>query len=159
ACGARLADQGGGATAVAVRPPPRPAPPPPRPRAPSVRPVLLLCPRCGQPARPLPYFSRGVNVAKAMALMIPFNVIGRMLFFFVRKDRFICGACNGLRSGEAAIPLLQTFSAEGGAGYVAALPGGGSGALALYDPQDDLAVLQHQSRRQRARAWSLGAAA
>jgi hypothetical protein len=158
ACGARLVDQGGAATAVAVRPP-RPAPPPPRPHAPSVRPVLLLCPSCGQPARPMPYFSRGVNIAKAMVLMVPFNVFGPMLFFFMRKDRFICGACSRLLSGEAAIPLLQTFSADGGAGYVAALPGGGSSALALYDPNEDLAVLQHQSRRQRARAWSLGAAA
>src|SRR5581483_2897869 len=57
---------------------------------PMAAPVVLSCRHCGRAMRPLPYFSRGVNIAKALALMIPFSVVGPLAFFFLRKDRLIC---------------------------------------------------------------------
>jgi hypothetical protein len=101
--------------------------------------------------RPAAYFSRGANIAKAMLLMIPFSFFGPLLFFLLRKDRLICTICKGVLSGEAAVPLLQAFSTS--------LPAsaGMSGGLAVYDPEEDVGVLERQSRRHRARAWTWGA--
>jgi hypothetical protein len=93
--------------------------------------------------RPAPYFGRAANIAKALVLMIPFNVVGPLLFFLMRKDRFICSACSRLLKDSASAPMLQAMSGEGG--------------LAVYDPEEDQAALQWQSRRQLARAWSRGA--
>jgi hypothetical protein len=94
-----------------------------------------------------------VNVAKAMMLMVPFSFVGPLVFFFLRKDRMICGFCNRLMSGEVALPLLNAFSPDG----AALVPFGG--ALSPYESEDSLAVLEHQSRRQRSRAWTWGAIA
>jgi hypothetical protein len=115
--------------------------------------LVVRCPRCFVPAVPAPYFSRGINIAKAVALMIPFNVMGPLLFFLLRKDRFICGACRKLLSGEASVPMLQGFS--GNAGWLAGMPGAG-GAVATYDPDQDLAVIEGKRQRQLRRAWTWG---
>src|SRR5262249_44187697 len=118
ACGARVSDSGAAIAvrAPAVGPPPPPPPPhsyPPVPRPPAARPVLFLCPRCGRPGQPVPYFNRGVNVAKALFLMIPLSFLGPVLLFFLRKDRLICSACKGLLATEMPMPLLQGIPPEG----------------------------------------------
>jgi hypothetical protein len=119
--------------------------------------VLFLCPRCGRPAQPQPYFNRGVNVAKALFLMIPLSFFGPLFLFFLRKDRLICGACKGLLGTEVAMPLLQGFSATADGRALATVTGPGGAALAIYDPEEDLTVLERQSRHQRTQAWTLGA--
>src|SRR5262249_43154982 len=122
-------------------------------------PVLFLCPRCGRPSQPQPYFNRGVNVAKALFLMIPLSFFGPLFLFFLRKDRLICGACKGLLGAEVAVPLLQAFSATADGRALAPVTGvgRGGGGLAIYDPEEDLTMLERQSRHQRTQAWTLGA--
>src|SRR6185295_19477650 len=102
ACGARVAGALGPPGALSM------AMPVMAPLAPA--PMLLACRSCGRAMRPVPYFSRGVNVAKALALMVPFNVLGPLAFFFLRKDRLICAFCKDVMSGEVAVPLLGAFS-------------------------------------------------
>jgi hypothetical protein len=148
ACGKQL---GGGGVALAPRPPASPLHARiPAPRMTTGQP-LLVCSRCGRPMSPAAYFSRGANVAKAMLLFIPLSFFGPLLFFLLRKDRLICSICKGMLSGEASVPLLQAFSTS--VATTAAAHG-----LSVYDPEEDLAVLEHQSRRHRARAWTWGAA-
>jgi len=119
---------------------------------PQPRPVLVLCSHCGQPMRPVPYFSSGFNIAKAMLLAIPFSFPGPLLFFLLRRDRLICCHCKTLITRNEAMPLLPGIS-----------PGGplvpsisADGRMTMFDPEDDQATLQWQSRRQRRRAWTWG---
>jgi hypothetical protein len=114
-------------------------------------PLLLICSNCGQPMRPAPYFSRAANVAKAVFLFIPFSIIGPLLFFLLRKDRRICTICQAILKGDGAVPL-QAYSADGRLLAATNVAGG----LAVYDPEEDHAALERQSRRFRARAWTWG---
>ncbi len=57
----------------------------------------------------MPYFARGLNVAKA-AVLFPFSVFGPLLLFLIRKDRVVCGNCKALLPGEVHIPLGDTFN-------------------------------------------------
>ena len=97
------------------------------------------------------YFSRGVNVAKAVAL-VPFtNLVGPLIFILLRKDRLICAACQGLLPVDAAARLLNPFSPEDG--LMAS-----DGSLVVQGSLDgDAPLLEKKSRRSRFRAWVMGA--
>ena len=69
----------------------------------------VFCQSCGQRTLPMPYFARGLNVAKA-AVLFPFSVFGPLLLFLIRKDRVVCGNCKALLPGEVHIPLGDTFN-------------------------------------------------
>jgi len=114
--------------------------------------MLFICSRCGCPTRPLPYFSRAVNLAKAMLLLIPFSVFGPLVFFLLRKDQLICSICKKMLGGKADVPLLRAVSPDG-----QLLPGFLAAGLAVYDSGQDEGALQRQSQRFRARAWTWGA--
>lgn len=97
----------------------------------------VLCPRCGARTAPVPYFSRGVNIAKAVALAIPFTFVGPVLFFFWRKDTFICTGCRRMLPFEAPVGLLEAFSPT----TTALPPEGYETALALRtQPEGALAI-------------------
>ena len=113
---------------------------------------MVLCPHCGQPMRPVPYFSSGLNIAKAMVLTIPFSFPGPLLFFLLRRDRMICCHCKTLLSRRETMPLLSGVS-SGGA-LVSSISA--DGRMTLFDPEEDQTSLQWQSRRNRRRAWSGG---
>jgi hypothetical protein len=146
-CGVALAHEAQAARGLARRP----APFVPAPR-PMVAEMLFVCPHCGQTMRPMAYFSRGVNVAKALLLMFPLNVLGPLIFFFLRRDRLICGFCKRLVGSEVALPMRHGYAP--GSRLAPLAP---AGALATYDPEDDSALLERRSRRYRARAWTWGA--
>jgi hypothetical protein len=119
---------------------------------PQPRPVMVLCSHCGRPMRPVPYFSSGFNIAKAMVLMIPFSFAGPLLFFLFRRDRLICCHCKILISRNDAMPLLSAGSREG-----QLVPGiSADGRMTVFDPEEDQTTLQWQSRRDRRRAWAWG---
>lgn len=102
--------------------------------------------------RPVPYFSSGFNIAKAMVLAIPFSFPGPLLFFLLRKDRLICCHCKTLVSRHEATPLLAGVSTGG-----ALLPSiSADGHMTMFDPEEDQTTLQWQSRRNRQRAWTWG---
>jgi hypothetical protein len=102
--------------------------------------------------RPVPYFSSGFNIAKAMLLAIPFSFPGPLLFFLLRRDRLICCHCKTLVSRSEAVPMLHGISPGG-----ALVPGvSADGRMTLFDPEEDQAGLQWQSRRDRRRAWTWG---
>jgi Double zinc ribbon len=129
-------------------------PAPMRPREFTPQPVLMLCSHCGQPMRPVPYFSSGFNVAKAMLLAIPFSFPGPLLFFLMRRDRLICCHCKTLITRNEAMPLLSGVSPSG-----ALVPSiSADGRMTMFDPEEDQATLQWQSRRQHRRAWTWGVA-
>jgi len=111
------------------------------------------CPHCGTPASPMPYFSRGVNVGKAVALMLPFNVLGPLVFFLFRKDRVICSACMRVLPGERALPLLDAFSSDGARALQG--PAGADALMNVLEAERDLAVLDARHRRLRGRAVAL----
>jgi hypothetical protein len=104
--------------------------------------------------RPVPYFSSGFNIAKAMVLAIPFNFPGPLLFFLLRRDRLICCHCKTLLSRREAMPMLSGVSPGG-----ALVPSiSADGRMTLFDPEEDQTSLQWQSRRNRRRAWTWGVA-
>jgi len=123
---------------------------------PVMGPVLVVCSRCGQPMRPIAYFSRAFNVAKAVFLFIPFSIVGPLLFFLLRKDRLICSVCQSLLKNDAVVPFVQAFSPGGRmlAGYPSTSVAAG---LTVYDPDEDQTALERQSRRCRTRARTWGA--
>ncbi len=102
--------------------------------------------------RPVPYFSSGFNIAKAMALAIPFSFPGPLLFFLLRRDRLICCHCKTLVSRSEAMPLLAGMPS--GAALLPSISA--DGRMAMFDPEEDQASMQWQSRRDRRRAWTWG---
>jgi hypothetical protein len=115
--------------------------------------MRALCPHCGTPARPMPYFSRGVNIGKAAALMLPFNFVGPLVFFLFRKDRVICSVCMRVLPGERAMPLLDAFSSDGARALQG--PAGTDALMNVLEAERDLAVLDARHRRLRGRAVGL----
>jgi hypothetical protein len=125
--------------------------------------VGLRCAHCGQRTSPVPYFSRGVNIAKLVVLLPFTSVVGPLLLFFLRKDRFVCTWCRAMLPLEAPVGLLDAFSPN-----VTLLPpeglGGADGALvpldagALVTPEEgrEVARLERNRRRNRFRAWAFG---
>lgn len=111
--------------------------------------LAFSCYRCGQTLPPQKYFSRGVNVAKLVALL-PINFVLPILFFFVRRDRMICTSCKRMLPEEAPRALLP-MSGQG----MALLPPMG-GSLALMPQQPAALAIERQSRKARARGISLG---
>lgn len=102
--------------------------------------------------RPVPYFSNGFNVAKAVLLAIPFSFPGPLLFFLLRRDRLICCHCKTLITRNEAMPMLPGVSPAG-----QLVPGmSADGRMTIFDPEEDQAALQWQSRRDRRRAWTWG---
>jgi hypothetical protein len=127
----------------------------------------VYCASCQQRTVPVPYFSRGINIAK-LAVLLPFTFVGPLLFFLIRKDRLVCSWCRSLLPGELPLPLLDAFESSPPAitdRRLAPLGNEATRAQAgLTDwPGNDLASheiahLERRSRRNRRRSWSLGVA-
>jgi hypothetical protein len=107
---------------------------------------------------PVPFFSRGFNLAKAAALL-PFSPIAPLVFFLVRRDRLVCSWCKSLLPGETSLSLLDSFSAAP-AGLLARAGDGGDDALMRSTDavHHEIAVHENKSRRSKRRATSLGIA-
>ena len=115
----------------------------------------------------MPYFSRGINIAK-LAVLLPFTFVGPLLFFLIRKDRLVCSWCRALLPGELPLPLLDAFESSPPAiadRRLAPLGNEGTRAQAgLTDwPGNDIASheiahLERRSQRNRRRSFSLGVA-
>jgi hypothetical protein len=118
----------------------------------------VFCPSCQQRSMPVPYFSRGFNLAKGVALL-PFSPIAPLLFFLWRRDRAICSWCKSVLPGEMDVPLLETFSSSPVA-MLGALPEGSPTGEALVrsgqQVQHEIAVHENKSRRSRRRSTTLG---
>jgi hypothetical protein len=168
-------------------PPPPPQPPAPQPVQPPHPPPTALqvnvhlpagvpapirrgvyCASCQQRTVPVPYFSRGINIAK-LAVLLPFTFVGPLLFFLIRKDRLVCSWCRSLLPGDVPLPLLDAFeSAPAALGERGLIPYAGEGAMAARggssgppdwgqgDVMHEIAYLERRSRRNRRRSWSLG---
>lgn len=93
--------------------------------------LVATCHRCGETLSPDSYFSRGLNVAKLVALL-PINFILPILFFFLRKDRLVCGNCRKLLPATAILPLLPAMPEGPGSALVLS---GDVTALALSSPE------------------------
>jgi hypothetical protein len=118
----------------------------------------FFCHSCGQRTSPMPYFSRGMNIAKA-ALLFPFtSFVGPLVLFLVRKDRLICSLCKSLLPGEVAMPFVGAFSSTAVADY-GLLPPMRDDAMAekALDNQE-ITHLEMASRRRKAKAWTYGVA-
>jgi hypothetical protein len=127
----------------------------------------VYCASCQQRTVPVPYFSRGINIAK-LAVLLPFTFVGPLLFFLIRKDRLVCSWCRSLLPGDVPLPLLDAFeSAPSALNERGLVPYGEPGALAHRGPggaldwsQTDvgheIAHLERRSRRNKRRSWSLG---
>ncbi len=150
-CGARLDPW------LPAGPPPPGAGPPQRPPAPLPTEPLpppqpgLVCPNCGNRTVPVAYFSRGVNVAKAVALFPFTNVVGPLVFFFLRKDRFICTVCRGILPVEAPVRFLEAFSAD-----TTLLPPPDLTPTGAAGLDGDAPVIERRSRTSQVRAWFYG---
>ncbi|HEY0715913.1 MAG TPA: hypothetical protein VGF45_24735 [Polyangia bacterium] len=105
---------------------------------------------------PVPFFSRGFNLAKA-AVMLPLSPIAPLVFFLIRRDRLVCSWCKNILPGEASLSLLDSFSSS-----PTGLMGSGGQTDALTRASDavhhEIAVHEHKSRRSRRRATTLGLA-
>ncbi len=129
----------------------------------------VYCASCQQRTVPVPYFSRGINIAK-LAVLLPFTFVGPLLFFLIRKDRLVCSWCRSLLPGEMPLPLLDAFESAPPAiaeRRLGLLPGEGAignrAQAGLTDwpgneqASHEIAHLERRSRRNRRRSWSLGA--
>ncbi len=108
---------------------------------------VYTCPSCGAPSVPQSYFSRGRNVAK-LILLLPFSMIGPLLFFFYRKDRIICGNCRHLLPQEAHRGLLGPMNLN--------LTTGASNALALPIVDEEAERIGREGRLHRVRGTVFG---
>jgi hypothetical protein len=128
----------------------------------------VYCGSCQQRTVPVPYFSRGINIAK-LAVLLPFTFVGPLLFFLIRKDRLVCSWCRSLLPGDVPLPLLDAFESSPAAlGERGLVPYAAEGALAVRgsssgppdwgqsDVVHEIAHLERRSRRNRRRSWSLG---
>lgn len=108
------------------------------------------CHRCGQTLPPSAYFSRGVNIAKLVALL-PINFVLPVIFFFLRKDRVICAHCRKLLPEAAPPALLPAMGAAPGGALIPALAPGG-----LMTTAPEARQLETASQRARHRGVWLG---
>ncbi len=126
----------------------------------------VYCASCQQRTVPVPYFSRGINIAK-LAVLLPFTFVGPLLFFLIRKDRLVCSWCRSLLPGDVPLPLLDAFeSAPSALSERGMIPYGEQGALAHRgssaldwgqgDVGHEIAHLERRSRRNKRRSWTLG---
>lgn len=116
--------------------------------------MMVTCHRCGETLPPDSYFSRGLNVAKLVALL-PITFILPILFFFLRKDRMVCGNCRRLLPASAPTALLPAFQADASGALVPTMATGS--ALALTSPQSQ--QMEAASRSAKARGIFLSIAA
>ncbi len=107
---------------------------------------MATCHRCGETLSPDSYFSRGLNIAKLVALL-PITFILPILFFFLRKDRLICGNCRKLLPPAAIMPLLPAMPDGAGSALVLS---GDTTALTFNSPEGR--QLAKASRGAKARA-------
>lgn len=126
--------------------------------------ATFLCPHCRQATAPIPFFSRGFNLVKMLILgaaVFPLSA----LYFFWRKDRFLCTWCRRVLPNGAPVGLLGAFSrdtpyqpAPGTPGVLAPASGPGSHEHALLAAQEshDIVRLDKASRRNRARTFTFG---
>jgi hypothetical protein len=120
----------------------------------------LYCTNCHQRTVPVPYFSRGFNLAKATVLLM-FSPIAPLLFFLLRRDRALCTWCKSMLPGEMDIPLLNAFSTAP-LELPSLAPGEGNGNALVQAGEavnHEIAIHEHKSRRSRKRASTLGVAA
>jgi hypothetical protein len=121
----------------------------------------VFCQSCGQRTMPMPYFARGLNVAKA-AVLFPFSVFGPLLLFLIRKDRVVCGNCKALLPGEVHIPLTDTFNPAPRSleSHQQALARRQDPALVEKDlVSQEVAHLERSSRRRQGKAVTYGVTA
>jgi hypothetical protein len=121
----------------------------------------VFCHSCGQRTMPMPYFSRGLNVAKA-AVLFPFSVFGPLLLFLIRKDRVVCSNCKALLPGEVHIPLTETFNPAPRSleAHQRALARREDPALVEKDlVSQEVAHLERSSRRRQGKAVTYGVTA
>jgi hypothetical protein len=121
----------------------------------------VFCQSCGQRTLPMPYFARGLNVAKA-AVLFPFSVFGPLLLFLIRKDRVVCGNCKALLPGEVHIPLGDTFNPAPRSldAHQQALARRQDPALVEKDlVSQEIDHLERRSRRRQGKAVTYGVAA
>jgi hypothetical protein len=130
----------------------------------------VYCTSCQQRTVPVPYFSRGINIAK-LAVLLPFTFVGPLLFFLIRKDRLVCSWCRSLLPGELPLPLLDAFESSppaiadrrlGPMGHESLVGNRAQAGLSDWSGNEvashEIAHLERRSRRNRRRSWSLGAA-
>ena len=96
--------------------------------------LMATCHRCGETLPPDAYFSRGLNIAKLVALF-PITFVLSILFFFLRKDRLVCGNCRKLLPSSATSALLP------------ALQRGEASPLMLADPSGGLMLMSPEARQ------------
>jgi hypothetical protein len=122
----------------------------------------VYCPSCQQRTVPVPYFSRGFNLAKGAALF-PFFAIAPLLFFLWRRDRAICSWCKSILPGEMDVPLLDTFTSTpvNMLGALTLAPNSPQDALARSGElvQHEIAVHENRARKNRRRTTFLGVVA
>jgi hypothetical protein len=118
-----------------------------------------FCHSCGQRTNPLPYFARGMNIAK-LALLFPFtSFIGPLVLFLIRKDRLVCGVCKSLLPGEVAMPMLSAFSSTAVDDHSLVPPVQDQALMEKHLDNQEIAHLERSTRRRRGKAWSYGVAA
>jgi hypothetical protein len=121
----------------------------------------VFCQSCGERSLPMPYFSRGMNVAKGAALFAIFP-LAPLLLFLIRKDRVVCGNCKALLPGEVNIPLLDSFSANPRSLEAQQLALARREDPALVEKElvsQEIAHLERRSRKRQGKAWTYGVAA
>ena len=115
-----------------------------------------FCPHCEQRTVPVPYFSRGTNIAK-MVVLFPFtSFVGPLILFLVRKNRVICSYCQKKLPGHAPVPLLDTFSTDGAQALMPLMGSEEERQLVGQGAGQEIALLERRSRKQRRRTWTLG---
>ena len=120
---------------------------------------VFFCDTCGERTRPIPYFSRGLNVAKAAALF-PLTAFGPLVLFLFRKDRVVCANCHALLPGNLHVPLLESFSSEPESFKSGALVRRGEDAMIERQVvSQEIEHLERRSRKRKGKAWTYGIAA
>jgi hypothetical protein len=111
--------------------------------------LVVSCYRCGHTAPPRKYFARGANVAK-LVVLLPVYFVLSLLFYFVRRDRLICGNCKKLLEETAPRAMLPATELAQGA----LISSHTSSALAPQQPAT--MALQDQAQQARKRGVGLG---
>jgi hypothetical protein len=115
-----------------------------------------FCHSCGQRTNPLPYFARGINIAK-LALLFPFtSFVGPLVLFLIRKDRLVCGYCKALLSGEVHMPMLSAFSSTAVEDHALLGPMADQALMEKHLDNQEIAHLERSTRRRRTKAWTYG---
>ena len=118
----------------------------------------LYCPYCRQRSVPLPYFSRGLNLAKSAGLLL-LSPLGPLVFFLLRRDRVLCSWCKHLLPDEVDVPLLDSFSSTPVGLAEAGLRSQDQAGALLHSGegvQHEVALHERKNRRSRGNAITFG---